>query len=174
MKSKSIFAFVYGLIVVLWLMQGQSQAQGKIRDLALYDKAESYVTKPWEGKKYQEINTKIMQFVWEHWEENRLGYLVVTSYSIEGQPTTSSIFIEPNKENIWQVTVEIKRTIIRGKNKARKLYPETGLAVYDVLERLNFSGEKPVIIPKQQSPPEKYALRFKDSRTNKEFLWLNF
>jgi hypothetical protein len=53
----------------------------------------------------------IREFIWKHWQSRRLGHIVVTWFSREGEPSTLSFFVQPNKEGRWCVSVQLARTL---------------------------------------------------------------
>jgi len=46
---------------------------------------------------------QIQAFVGEHWKAHRRGYIVFTSSTIEGEPTTTQLFIEPKQSGQWHI-----------------------------------------------------------------------
>src|SRR5215475_9731892 len=59
------------------------------RDLTRYDDGGAF-----DGR---QMMPKLRRFLWEHWTQKRLAHVVVTLYSIEGDPTTYNLFIEPDR-----------------------------------------------------------------------------
>src|SRR6267142_1157778 len=87
----SCLALQSGLIIL-----GQSSDQRAKRDLTAYDKAGPYTIDyepPYKGDKYL---GEIRGFLWEHWKERRLGLVKATFYTIEGDSTVSTSFVEPD------------------------------------------------------------------------------
>ena len=55
------------------------------------------------------IHQRVSEFIWNHWQDKRRGYAVVTFYSKEGDASTSHIYIEPDENNDWTLDVTIER-----------------------------------------------------------------
>ena len=71
------------------------------RDLSAYDKLGPLVSS--KGPYVRDIEDKVQNFVWQHWKQHRRGYLVFTVHTLEGEPTTSHLFIEPARDGSWHV-----------------------------------------------------------------------
>lgn len=59
----------------------------------------------------QDIERRVKDFIWQHWKEKRRGFVIVTFHSIEGEPSTSFMFIEPDAEGRWHVDTKIERRL---------------------------------------------------------------
>jgi hypothetical protein len=93
-------------------MQGKSTAQGARSDVAAYDRAGPYeLNNDLHPHDADKILGEIRGFLWEHWKERRLGLVKATFFSIEGDHTSSSFFVEPNAKNSWRITVESESVI---------------------------------------------------------------
>lgn len=150
------------------MMQGQTLPQRAKRDLTSYDKAGPYTIDyeaPFKGDKYL---GEIRGFLWEHWKERRLGMVKARFYTIEGDPTTSTSFVEPDAKGCWRITVEsesiISALLPKGKKPRRKITEED----YDEIVRIEATGESsaPTIPEQEIREPQTYKLRLKNSRTN--------
>jgi len=87
-----------------WILgYGIQNAKAIKRDLTHYDKAGPFtldVLGP-RGK----TEAQVREFLWDHWQRRRLGYLVFTDYSKEGEPTTLSFFVEPDENGEWHTSI---------------------------------------------------------------------
>lgn len=113
------------------------------RDLTTYDKAGPYSLKPsLDVRTRSSVLIAIRRFIWHHWQSRRLGHVVTTYYSKEGEPITYSFFIEADREGNWVVAVEVnKRLVARG--GSRQKYLETEKFVADRVERIcNSTGSR--------------------------------
>jgi hypothetical protein len=45
-------------------------------------------------------------FLWEHWTQKRPARVVVTVYTIEGDPTTYNLFVEFDRGQRWRVVAK--------------------------------------------------------------------
>ena len=145
------------------------------RDLSRYDKAGPYVVDLKVGADARsKIEAQVREFLWDHWRRRRLGHLASKGYSKEGEPSTSSYFIEPDQAGIWHISVTIERTrFARGGAKGE--WQERHEYCAYSLERIEVpnDGLTPRIpIPDGESrPPGEYRLVLKDSggKTINEF-----
>jgi hypothetical protein len=152
-------------------MQGKSSRQGARRDLAAYDQAGPYeLNNDLHPHDADKILGEIRGFLWEHWKERRLGLVKATFFSIEGDHTSSSFFVEPNAEGSWRITVESESIISALLAKGRKPRREITHETYDEIERVEAtSGSTAPSIPlpaQAVRQPQTYRLRFRNSRTN--------
>jgi hypothetical protein len=53
---------------------------------------------------------RVRDFIWQHWQNKRRGYIRITFGSIDAQ-STSHIFIEPNEQGAWHVGWRIVRPL---------------------------------------------------------------
>jgi hypothetical protein len=85
-------------ILILLPFIGHAGLAQNPRDLTRYD----------DGGAFEEYRMmpKLRCFLWEHWTQKRLAHVVVTLYSIEGDPTTYNLFIEPDRDQRWRVVAE--------------------------------------------------------------------
>jgi hypothetical protein len=135
------------------------QAHG--RNLSLYDKSGPHIIKPGhDAQTRSSIESTIREFLWNHWGQRRLGYLVVSRYSKEGESITYSYYLEPDKKGVWHIQVTINRHLsVPGGSKTR--YKETDkYAVYSV-ERLRISKAG---VEEETIKPERYRLILKDQK----------
>lgn len=150
------------------MMQGQTLPQRARRDLTAYDKAGPYTIDyepPYKGDTYM---GEMRGFLWEHWKERRLGMVKATFYTIEGDPTNSTSFVEPDAKGCWRITVESESIISGVLPKGRQPQRETTKEEYDVIDRIEATGESSApSIPEQEiREPQTYKLRLRNSRTN--------
>ncbi len=166
-----------GLIIALCLiiqcvlsMQSKSLGQEARRNLAAYDKSGPYSIDnepPWE--KRERMFGEIRGFLWEHWKAQRLGLVKATFYSIEGDHTISSFFVEPDVKGCWRITVESESTISALLQKGKRPRREITHEDYDEIDRIETSGSGPTLIPipkDEVREPQMYQLRLKNNRTN--------
>jgi hypothetical protein len=150
--------------------QGQvTKCQLKERSLNRYEKAGPYTVLP-TAENAASVEAEMRDFLWQHWHKRQLGYLSATFYSKEGDATTSSYFVEPDKFGNWHIEVVIEstrlvRSGIRGnqssKNKTRKTcYAAFSIERVEVRDKV---GQSSLIIPEEDNrSPQSYTLRLKD------------
>ena len=167
-KLLSVLAFCLVLQSVL-TMQDKSCGQGTRRDLSAYDKAGPYTIDyepPFKADKYL---GEIRSFLWEHWKEQRRGLVTATFYTLEGDPTTSRYFVEPDAKGAWHIRIDSESIISAMLPKGRKPRREITHDTYDEIDRVEASGGGPTLIPipkDEVRQPQMYQLRLKNSRTN--------
>ncbi len=86
------------LALVIFPLAVPASAQ---RDLSKYDKLGPLVSS--KGPYVKDIEDKVQHFVWQHWKQHRPGYIVFTVHTLEGEPTTSHLFIEPARDGTWHI-----------------------------------------------------------------------
>ena len=151
------------------MMQGQLSRQRVKRNLAVYDKAGPYTIDyepPFKGDKNL---GEIRSFLWEHWKDRRLGVVKATFYTIEGDATISTSFVEPDAKGCWRISIEsvsrISALLPKGKKTRREITRED----YDLIDRVegNSNTAIPIPIPETEvRPPQNFKLRLRNSRTN--------
>lgn len=89
---------------------------------------------------------KLKEFIWQHWNEKKKGYVRVSGDSVDAGATTH-YFIEPNEKNAWIVKIKIVRwsAIIKEKNPVQTFLPI-------------------VSIEKIENKPNKFTLLCKDDK----------
>ena len=165
-----------GLMITLCLIlqlslstQVESLAQQGKRNLAAYDKSGPYFfdnEPPWERR--ERMAGEIREFLWEHWKERRLGLVKATFFSIEGDLTSSTFFVEPSAKGHWRIVVESESIISSLLPKKRKPRPEINRDYYNLVDRVDPTSDKlaPSIPEDEVRQPQTYRLRLKNRQTN--------
>jgi hypothetical protein len=151
----------------------------KGRDLSRYKDGGAYDLN-WSrsGEEHEEMRAKLRAFLWEHWSQRRRGRITATIYAIEGDPTTTAFYVEPNESGEWQVTTEYDSECCwfystEGKEKRQ----DTGKYSYNVVERVvqgrddaakEFKSVWSVIPHSEKRPPNTYALRLRKAAQNQQ------
>jgi hypothetical protein len=174
------------LLLVLWgsinpifgaqpFQSASSESKKVERNLNRYEKAGPYVVRNHPVPDRARLEAEIRGFLWKHWSARRLGMLVATGFNMEGDPTTSTYFVEPDKKGRWVIHVESSSTIAallpKGEEPRRMKHEETYLELSRV-ELLDDAPAQQVPIPDDDTrPPEKYKLRLKqEGITSTRFL----
>lgn len=148
--------------------QSRSLQQAKMRDLSRYEKAGPYTIElKLDAQARAKLEADIREFLWNHWQQRRLGHVMVTQYSKEGEPSTSSYLVEPDEKGVWHIAVKTDRTLIdRGGVKSQRR-ESVEYAAYSV-ERIEVpkDGLTPsVVIPEGETrTPQSYRLALKDEK----------
>jgi hypothetical protein len=146
-------------LLLLFIFGGQSSfAQNRRkRDLTKYDNGGTFDFRwsvVWDA--HERMASTIRDFVWEHWTNKRLGYISRTVYTIEGDPTTYRLFIEPGANQTWHVVLTYRSNCcwFNGlHNPKHKRRIETGVVRYDIVDR--------VPTPDTSREPNMYMLRLR-------------
>lgn len=180
MRSKTLHAILLGVACLAFgARDGYAQAT-KARDLSRYKDGGTYDLK-WTrgGEELEEMRAKLRAFVWEHWSQRRLGRVTAVIYTVEGDPTTNTFYVEPNESGGWQVATEYESECCwfygaEGKERKR----ETGKGAYNVVERVAGGGRDDKaeefqivwsVIPEgERRPPQTYALRLRKTARTQE------
>ena len=151
-------------------MQGESFGQQARRNVAVYDKAGPYsIDNEPPFEKRERMAGEIRWFLWEHWKERRLGLVKAIFYSIEGDQTSSSFFVEPDAKGRWRIMVESESTISALLPKGRKPRREITREDYDQIDRVEPNDNETNLIPISSGnvrDPQSYRLRLRNSSTN--------
>jgi hypothetical protein len=167
------WALVITLCVVfqveLTLQRESSRPIGQ-RNLVLYDKAGPYsidYDPPYKADKYL---AEIRTFLWQHCKERRLGLVNATFFTIEGDRTTSTFFVEPDRKGKWLIRIHSKSTFAALLPKRGKPHFENAREEYDEIDRVeatSVNAATAVPIPESVSrESEKFRLRLRNSKTN--------
>ena len=172
MRSRIILAAVLTVALLALGARGGSSQELKPRDLSRYEDGGSYDLS-WSrgGEELEEMRSKLRAFLWEHWSQRRLGRITATLYSIEGDPTKTTFFVEPDESGAWRVATEYERDCcwfhsMEGKERKQ----ETGKGSYYVVERVvggrdekskEFRTTWSVIAESEKRQPNTYALRLR-------------
>ena len=76
------------------------------RDLSLYEQGKTYDFSLRKVKTLSAERQQFREFLWKQWAMRRRTKVTAKTYSSEGDPTTSTYYIEPNKNGNWQIVVE--------------------------------------------------------------------
>lgn len=147
------------------------EKQSRIRDLNFYDKAGPYDLN-FLPTKDAALRAEIRDFLWKHWVDQKLGYLVATFYNREGEPSTSSFYVEPDGTGVWHILVDVKR-ISYDRVRPRENPPRADALDYTVytVERVKVTTEGYEKISSNETlPSDEYMLLLIDEnkRVRKE------
>lgn len=141
------------------------------RDLSLYEQGKTYDFSWSKVKTLRAERDDFREFVWQQWSKQRRTKVTATFYSIEGDPTTSTYYIEPDKSGGWHIFVESESECCWSyamqkpkKKRERRKSTET----YTDLERVQAVQGKDglflkwkVVPTDKKLPPQSYMLRLK-------------
>lgn len=147
----------------------KSLAQQGQRNLAAYDKSGPYSfdnESPWE--KRERMAGEMRDFLWKHWKERRHGLVKATFFSIEGDHTSITLFVEPSANGHWRIAVESESNTSALLPKGRKPRHKITRDYYDLVDRIDPTDDKsaPSIPEHEVRQPQTYKLRLKNSPTN--------
>ncbi len=161
-KIAPIVAFVSLLLVNYCLnektqYQEDKSAKGtQARNLDVYDKAG-----PFDAgvlmEKASFIREKRREFLWEHWQQQKLGYIASTIYTKEGDKITFHEYVEPDDGSRWHISVRVEKLLVDREHWARTKENRTSL----VEERYN------VYFLERIDPTKRGALRQKKFRRSR-------
>jgi|GEM_PF-7004893 len=150
------------LVIIVWKSgkSGLVKARGQVSEI------QSFLT-----EELEEMRSKLRAFLRENWSQRRPGCITATIYTIEGDPTTTTFYVEPDKNGTWRVATEYESECcwfygMAGKERKR----ETGEVFYNVVERVvggrddkakEFRIVWSVIPEGEKRQPNTYALRLR-------------
>ena len=178
-RSKTLLVTLLAIASLSFGARDSSAQEIKARDLSRYKDGGTYDLN-WSrsGEEHEEMRSKLRAFLWEHWSQRRLGRITATIYTIEGDPTTTTFYVEPDKNGAWRVSTEYESECcwfygMEGKERKR----ETGKGFYNVVERVVGGRDEKAkefkiiwsVIPKgEKREPNTYALRLSKTARNQE------
>ncbi|HKQ79166.1 MAG TPA: hypothetical protein VJ810_36060 [Blastocatellia bacterium] len=167
MKIRAYFIFLLTLLA----FSGHTCLAQTSRNLTRYDDGGSFNFHWGVGPAAapNQMLPKFRDFLWEHWTQKRLARVVVIISSIEGDPTTYNLFVEPDRNQRWRVIAEYKSWCCwfyaMEKPRKRKYVLKKGVTVYDVVERVQISrndlGNWSIIPEEDRREPDSYFLRLR-------------
>jgi hypothetical protein len=113
-------------------------AQG--RDLKIYDDGDHFDCRQLALSDTAPRNcdlSKARDFIWEHWQKKRRGYVRVTVDSVDTMGT-SHIFVEPGDHGLWHVAWRVAQARANGPSVVRDLSAFTTVERVD--SKLAFKG----------------------------------
>lgn len=149
-------------------IKSSSLQQAKMRDLSGYEKAGPYTIElNLDAPARANIEAEVREFLWNHWQQRRLGYVRVTLFSKEGEPSASSYFVEPDEKSAWRIAVKIDRTMVnRGDSKSQR-HESVEYGAYFV-ERIEVPKDglthRAVLPDGERRSPQSYRLALKDEK----------
>jgi hypothetical protein len=137
-----IRVYIICLLILLPFIGHAGLAQNP-RDLTRYDDGGAFDFSWGAGPEaHARMMPNLRRFLWEHWTQKRLAHVVVTLYSIEGDPTTYNLFIEPDRDQHWRVVAEYESECCwfhAMEKPKRKRERKKGVALYDAVYRIQTS-----------------------------------
>ena len=172
MSFKLVLIFTsFSILQFTLIVQQKSLGQRARRDLSAYDQAGPYeLNNDIHPRNSDLILGEIRGFLWEHWKQRRLGVVKATFFSIEGDQTSSSFFVEPDSKGSWSIKVESLSTISALLGKRSTARREVTHEVYNEIERIEATtgnSASLVLIPAEAiRQSHTYRLRLRNKHTN--------
>lgn len=138
MNKRAVTTFSV-LLLTICLVQTVEPRGSQKRDLAGYENGGTLDFSWKVAPRHEELRTKLREFLWEHWKQKQLGFIVATFYSSHGDYTTHKFFIEPDGDGRWRVVSEYEGeccVLAPIQKKKRKLERKEGTEFYDLVERI--------------------------------------
>jgi hypothetical protein len=153
----------------------KSDLISKSRDLTKYKQSSSFDTGRINDSEERIVQEKLRAFLWENWFQNQLASISVRYHTKEGDVIKHSYFVEPDKQNVWQISIEIdsNRVDLGNVGSTSSFKESQELHAYFV-ERY----EKAVKVSKKASlpiekeavmTPDKYLIVLKDKNSKEIF-----
>jgi hypothetical protein len=108
------------------LMHGRELMTADIaqaRDMSLYDDGSHFDCREHSLSDTSPRNCdlpKVRDFIFEHWQKKRRGYIRITEDSVDTM-STSHIFIEPDSHDVWQIVWRVAQARANGLSVVRDL-----------------------------------------------------
>ncbi len=128
------------LLLSLCVSQAVFAQTDRKRDLSRYDDGGTFDFNWGAGPQaHERMRPKLREFLWEHWSGRKPGRVVVTFYSIEGDPTTLNLYVEPGEDGRWRVVSEYENEccwFYSMEKPKRKRERRKGVDIYNTVERV--------------------------------------
>src|SRR5262245_46950054 len=156
-------------LLILFAFSGHTGLTQNPRDLTRYDDGGAFDFSWGAGlEAHAQMMPKLRRFLWEHWTQKRLAHVVVTLYTIEGDPTSYNLFVEPDRDQRWRVVAEYESEccwFYAMEKPKRNRKREKGVVIYAVVERIRTSNSDQAtlsIIPEgDRREADSYILRLR-------------
>jgi hypothetical protein len=139
MENRKFVITVFLTILVSLSNEVVHPTQVAKRELSKYDNGGAFDF-AWDiAPQHDQMRAKLREFVWQHWREKRMGRVVATFYSIEGDPTTYTFYVKSDIDGRWRVVAEYETEccwFYAMDKKKRKRKIKRGVEIYDVVVRL--------------------------------------
>jgi hypothetical protein len=137
--SRALSVIMGGTILLGSLLASRAAA----RDIAHYQTRGPYVLheRVITAEDRTLIDEQMREFLWSCWQQQRLGRLITLVFSIEGLPTRTTYFVEPDDKGIWHVVIETVATTMGVKPGTDEHYTEDHTTVA-TLESVNAADGK--------------------------------
>ena len=170
---KNLFHLFVGFVFLFLLSWQSAQAQKtQKRDLPLYKDGGKFDFNWSIGIEHEAMRSKLRDFLWTHWSRKKPGRVTAIFYTIEGDPTTTNFYIEPNENENWVIGTESESiccVLDSLMKKKRKPTIRKWKVVYEIVDRIELlNGEMPKpnevrkIVPTEDTrQPNSYLLRLR-------------
>ena len=150
------------------MIQSDPVQKPRMRDLSRYDRGGPYALElGLDAQTRANREAEVREFLWNHWHQRGLGYVTVTQYSKEGEPSTSSYFVEPDEKGVWQIAIKIDRMLVDRDGTKSQHYESVEYDAHFV-ERIEVPKDRltqNVVIPEGKiRAPQSYRLALKDEK----------
>lgn len=151
----------------------ESLSDNSKRDLTVYEQGKTYDFSWSKVKTMRAERNEFRGFLWQQWSKQRRTKVTATFYSVEGDPTISTYYIEPIESGRWHIAVESESeccwscTMQKPKKQRER---RRRSVIYNDLERVQEVQDKNGLFLKwkaiptdKQSPSQSYMLRLKNA-----------
>ncbi len=151
----------------------ESLSDNSKRDLTVYEQGKTYDFSWSKVKTMRAERNEFRGFLWQQWSKQRRTKVTATFYSVEGDPTISTYYIEPIESGRWHIAVESESECcwscaMQKPKKQRERRRRS--VIYNDLERVQEVQDKNGLFLKwkaiptdKQSPSQSYMLRLKNA-----------
>ena|SRR6185437_4650747 len=108
------------------------------------------------------VAAEAKEFIWSHWIGRRRGKVNVIAYTIEGNRSSTTFFVEPDEKGRWRVRADSETNLVAIVKQPRT---ETRVECYYDVARIDLKSWKP-ILQSEKRDATTYALRFINKEKN--------
>jgi hypothetical protein len=155
------YAVLYFVLLLGAAYRQKPEGQSFVDNMTQIDKEGPYFVKNnLDESEENRLLAQIRGFLWEHWKKQRPGELQATFYTVEGDPTSYTFFIENDGKGHWVIRAKSDSQLSALLPPGHPPKHETATVLYSVVERIDPATKK-TVPPNQVLLPEAYRLRLR-------------
>ncbi|HRI05052.1 MAG TPA: hypothetical protein PLL77_15050 [Pyrinomonadaceae bacterium] len=164
------------IILIAFVSTSASGQRTTKRDLAAFADGGTFDFSWGVLSEHNAMGERLRKFVWEHWSAKTKARVRIIKYSIEGDPFSRQLFIEPDSKGTWQITSLWESyccALYHLMKPKPKMVRKRGTSVFLVVDRVQsqtvsqvpFSAKWLVVPVTSELAADKYLLRVKSTET---------
>jgi hypothetical protein len=148
--KRELLRMIRQLLLVIASMQLATSAslEQPAQQIKYDDRLQLTLSVTAESQTRQVIEGRARRFIWNHFRQHHTGYLILKTFTKEGEPVVSRYYIRPGDSGKWTIEVLITR-ILSDRYRGEQIHSKDHYVAYDL--KLTEPSSKSVI---SDAPPE--------------------